>query len=410
MFKSDSFFSKVVNRVKDNISKRRRNRRWLAFSLLFRDAGGHLGSFYLPLFFYKMAQTMDFWHASFTDVQKGMILISFYYLFQRLFSATANFAQARFTLKTGHEQAMLLGSAVKTLWLLSLTYIDKNPWFLILATLLAGIENGFFWPSYRTLVCRLSFSKEMGKSLAGFRFLGNFLTMLVPALGGLVVSFLGYNYLFYVSILLIIISMIGTIQLDVDQEKDDVSLSEYISWMKEKTYNLLVLSQMGRYFYDISIVLWPLFVFLLIGDVTKVGYIYSFTFFVVLALNLFIGEMLDKKKKVKKTFLISGGILSLISMLKIYVTGAWDVVILDSCNRMLGDLYWLMHDKILFARGRGSQVFSYFVYREVNRSIAAVCFWFLLLIFFLIVRVDWTGLFALGSAGVLLSMLAREKK
>lgn len=404
-----SVISKIVKRIKHNITARRRNRRWLAFSLVFRDAAGRLGTFYLPLFFYQSAQTMEFFSPDFTNLQKGMLVISFYYLFQRLFGAVVNFAQAKLTLKIGHDQSMLLGTAFKAFWLLSLTYIEKNPWFLLLATILAGIETGFFWQSYHTLVCRFSLEKEMGKSLAGFRFLGNFITMLAPALGALIINFFGFNYLFYISILLIMVSIMGLIKLDIAPERDEVNLKEYLSWMKEKSFKTLVFSQIGRYFYDVSFVLWPLYVFLIIADIVKVGYVYTVSLFLAMIVNIFTGDFLDKKAKHRTPFAVSGGILSVISMLRVLVTGAWEVVVIDTSNRMLGNFYWLIHDKIIFSRGRGSQDFSYFVYNEVNRSIAAVIFWFFMLVFFFLVRVDWIGLFALGSVGILLSLLAKEK-
>jgi len=86
------------------------------------------------------------------------------------------------------------------------------------------------------------------------------------------------------------------------------------------------------------------------------------------------------------------------------VVNAWGIVIVDSFDKMVGNFHWLFHANIVFKRGKGKQDFSYFVYRMTNRSIAAAVFWTLLLIFFLVVPLEWRGLFALGSVGVLLSL------
>ncbi len=404
-----SIFKKIYHRIRHNVTRRRRNRRWLAFTLFFRNIAGNLSGFYKPLFFYQAAQMLNFWPADYTDLQKGMVAIGFYYLGQRVVSFIINFVQAQLTLKIGHDRSLLLGNLFRTLWLLSLTYVDVSPWFLIIATVLAGIETGFFNQSYHTLICRLSLEEEMGKSLGASKFLGNFISMLTPFLGGVIISHFGFNYLFYSSILLILVSIGGLLKLEIPAEKDKVNLQEYLSWVKEKRYNRLMLSQMGRYFYDISLVLWPLFVFLIIDDVVRVGSIYTISLFFAMLTSLFTGHYLDKKKQPRLPFLVSGGILSTISMFRLLVTGAWDIIIIDCSNRILGDFYWLVHEKFIFIRGRGSQDFSYFVYREVNRSLAAVLFWSAAALFF-VFKLDWLGLFALGSLGILMSMLAKQNK
>lgn len=405
-----SVFTKIYSRLKHNVTRRRRNRRWLAFSLFFRNTAGSLSNFYKPVFLYQVAQTIPLLDTGFSDLQKGMILICFYYLTQRIVSGIINFIQAALTLKIGHHRSLLFGNLFKASWLICLTYVETNPWFVVLAAILAGFEIGFYWQSHHTLICRFSLEKEMGKSLAGFRFLGNFITMLSPFIGATIVSLFGFNYLFYISILLIFVAVGGVTQLELSSENDEVNLKEYLEWMSEKAFKRLALAQIGHYFYDISVLLWPLFVFLILTDIVKVGHIYTISLFFAMLISLFTGQLLDKKKRIKLPFLFSGGILSAITMLRILVVGPWDVVIVDSSNRMLANFYWLIHEKIWFTRGRGSQDFSYFVYREVNRSLGAIVFWALALSFFLFFRLDWTGLFALGSIGVLMSMLIKETK
>lgn len=405
-----SIFINLYHRLKFNVTRRRRNRRWLAFGLFFRNTAESLSNFYKPVFLYQVGQSLPILETGFSDIQKGMIMISFYYLTQRLVSGIVNFFQASVTLKIGHGRSMLIGNLFKALWLLCLTYVQKTPWLIVPSAILAGIEMGFYWQSHNTLVCRLSLEKEMGKSLAGFKFLSNFVTMLSPFVGAMIVNYFGFNYLFYASILLVLVAISGIIQLELVAEKDEVNLKEYLGWMREKPFIRLALSQMGHYFYDISIILWPLFVFLIMTDIVKVGYIYTISLFFAMLISLFTGHVLDKKKKIKLPFIISGGILSTMTMLRMLVGSPWDIVIVDSSNRMLGNFYWLVHEKIIFSRGRGSQDFSYFVYQQVNRSLAAIVFWTLSLTFFLVLRLNWTGLFGLGALGVLMSMLVREKK
>ncbi len=400
----------LVHKIKRRATRRARNRKWLTFSYGFRRIAGNLSTFYLPLFLFEVAQSIEISFATFTPIQKGMIVISLYYLVGRLVMAVFSLIEANLTLKIGHMQSMTISILIYALFLLSLTYVDQRPILLLASAVLSGLNTVFYWQSYNTLMSRFAARTEMGRSLGLLEFVKNLVSMLSPALGGLIISFLGYDYLFYTSLLIVLVSLIGIMKLEVGQEKDEVNLKEYLSWVKEKRFSRLMLSQAGRYFNDMSLSLWPLYVFLLLQDIKKVGYVYSVSLFLALLINLFAGNFLDKSKKSRLPFFVSGGVLSSLWVLRAMVFNVWGVVVVDSLNQMVGNFHWLFHKTAIFNRGQGSEDFSYFVYRLTNRSIAATFFWFILLIFFLIVPLEWNGLFALGAVGVLLSLLVKENK
>jgi MFS family permease len=401
-------FEQIVSLVESRLNRRKRNLAWLSFSFAFRHIAGHLSSFYLPVFFFDVAQRIDLFRPSFSAIQRGLIVISIFYFVERLVAVIVSMLQAKFVMKVGHDWSMAVGTIFYALLLLSLPYIENNPWVIFLSAFLAGIQLTFYWPSYNTLLSRFSFKKNMGKSLGGLIFLQNFTAMISPALGGLIIVLLGYNFLFLSGTFLLLISLIGIFKLVLSQEKDIVHLDEYKEWMREKAFTKLALAQSGKYFYDMSMVLWPLYVYLLLGNVEKVGYVYSFSIFLAMAVALIAGTVLDKRRKSKRPFYVSGGSLSTLSLARVLVFNVWGVVVVDSLIRIVGDFHWLFNNKILFSRGKGSQDFSFFVYNNFNRSIAAAFFWLLLLLFFFLVPIEWTGLFLLGAVGVLMSLLTQE--
>jgi hypothetical protein len=207
-----------------------------------------------------------------------------------------------------------------------------------------------------------------------------------------------------------LVTVFGHLNLRLKEELDRVSWKEYFTWLRENTFQQLFLSQAGKQFNSFALMLWPLYVFLLLGDVSQVGIIYSLSLFIAIVINFFVGDMLDKKHKNKTPFFISGGFLSLLTIFKVWTSQVWNVVIMDSLDRMIGNFHWLVYERIIMVRGRGSQDFSYFVYRLVNLSFAALVFWLLFLSFFLIFPIGWTGVFVMGAVGSMLSLLANEKK
>lgn len=402
-------FEKIVSLVETRLNRRKKNLAWLSFSYTFRTIAGNLSVFYLPLFLFDAAQNLEFFRLELNPVQSGMILICAFYMVERFVSALLSMLQAKFAMKIGHDWSMAVGTIFYALMLVSLSYLEQHPWLVLLSAFLAGVQLAFYWPSYNTLIARFSFKKSMGKSLGGLAFLQNFSAMITPALGGLIIVFLGYNLLFLSGVFLLVISLIGIFQLVLSAEKDEVNINEYLDWMREKSFSKLAVSQSGKYFYDMSLVLWPLYVYLILGEVEKVGYVYSFSIFLAMVVTLLAGFVIDKKRKNKKPFYYSGGFLSTLSVLRVLVFNVWGVVMVDSLSRVVGDFHWLFNNRILFSRGKGSQDFSFFVYNNFNRSIAAMVFWFFLLVFFFLVPIEWTGLFLLGAVGVLLSLLTQER-
>jgi hypothetical protein len=355
-----SFFQALKTlsqKIKRKITRKARNRQWLAFAYSFRQLASRLSVFYLPLFLFEISQDISIGHANFTPIQKGMILISMYYLFSRLVMAVFSLIEAQITLKIGHQQAMILSNLIYALFLLSLTYANQHPLLIFVSSALSGLESVFYWQSHNTLISRLFVKNKMGRGLSLIRFLKNLIEVLTPALGGLIVAFIGYDYLFYAGVLLLLVSLIGLFNLDLPQERDEVNLQEYLTWLKEKRFKRLVLSQAGKYFNDMGLTLWPLYVFILIGDIKQVGYIYSVSLFFAMMIGLFTGDFLDKKSHSKLPFFVSGGFLSSLWLLKSWVTGVWDVIVVDSFDRIVGNFHWLFHETIIFKRGQVSPYF-----------------------------------------------------
>ena len=223
-------FNQIVSLVESRLNRRKRNLAWLSFSYAFRQIAGNLSVFYLPLFLFQIAQEASFGSFELTPIQRGLVMISSFYLLERLVAAILSMLQAKFSIKVGHDWSMVMGTIFYALFLLSLSYLESHPWWVILSGFLAGVQLVFYWPSYNTLVARFSFKKHMGKSLGGLGFLQNFSSMITPALGGLIIVFFGYNVLFFSGIFLLLISLIGVFQLELSREKDEVNINvpEYI--------------------------------------------------------------------------------------------------------------------------------------------------------------------------------------
>ena len=396
-----------------HLNQKYRTLRWLNFSVFFRQIAVKLATFYLPLFLYQLPDDFPAGHwllSGHTGIQQGMILLASFYLVERLAMIVTAMPFAKLTRKIGHDRMLIIGLAIFMLNLIALLYLKKDIRLFPLVAILSGLKVTSYWHSYRTLLERNSYKKDIGKNTCVKRLLDNIVGVISPIVGGVVIATFGYDYLFYAALGAILIAMIGTLNLTIKEELDEVNWQEYWSWVKERSFRKLMISQSGMIFNSMVLMLWPLYVFLLIGDVEKVGIIYSLSLFLAIVINYFVGANLDKKRKNKLPYFISGLLLSILTFLKVGVIQVWNVVVIDSLDRLVGNFHWLIYDDAIMRRAKGSQDFSYFVYRQINHSWAALVFWILFLIFFFLCPVGWTGVFLLGSVGVLMSLLVNESK
>jgi hypothetical protein len=125
-------------------------------------------------------------------------------------------------------------------------------------------------------------------------------------------------------------------------------------------------------------------------------------------LSFAVGFYIDHTKS-KRPFFASGAVLSLLWMARMHIWSFWHIAVINIIDKLTGDFHWLFYDTAFMRRGKGSQAFSFFVYREVIISISALIFWSLVVGLFTTVASGWTGLFVLASVGVLLTVLIKEK-
>ena len=88
-------------------------------------------------------------------------------------------------------------------------------------------------------------------------------------------------------------------------------------------------------------------------------------------------------------------------------TAIWSIAVVDTLDKLTANFHWLFFETLVLRRSQGSQIFSYFVYREVIISAAAVIFWLIVLLLVLAAS-GWQGLFIIAALGVLFSLLVSD--
>lgn len=366
--------------------------------------------FFVPLFLFQLAPQMDLGPVSkLSEFKQGIFLISAFYILGNLAGALSTVEIGKIISKIGHGRAFVLSQLMLILSLVLLRISSIHPYVIFLATLVYGVERIIFWNSYKEIMVKNTLKSKTGRDLGLVQFFINFMMMVSPALGGMVIKFLGYDMLFLYTSVILLVGIVSALMMKSKPFKDVPSWSEFKNWLREKTFLRFSLAVGGKYFHEAGVFVWPLYVFLILGSVDKVGLLHTFSLFLAMILSFFIGYHVDHAKS-KKPFWLSGVVMSSLWFLRINIFSIWGIAISDMINKIFQNYHGIFFDRKLFNRARGVNTYSYFVYHELVICFSAVFFWILFMVVFLASDMGWIGIFLIGAFGSLLSLLIKEHK
>ncbi|MDH5533162.1 MAG: MFS transporter [Candidatus Pacebacteria bacterium] len=374
-----------------------------------RELTNNLVFFFLPLFLFQTGPKLAFFSQfDLSDFQKGMILVGMHYVLYRLAMGLSVLPVGKLIVRViGFKNAFIISRLLAVLVFLLLKESTLVYPLVFLAALVDGIEGSFFWPNFYSIFGSNAKEKRVGEDLGLLQFLLQFVAMAAPAVGGLITLVLGFEMLFLFGVVLSMLGVTFAVAMHPEKMRVEPKFWEFWSWLKESRFRRLALSYVGNYTQQSVLALWPLYVFLIVEGVEKVGYLYSFSLFISMILSFFIGFYIDHNKS-KKPFMVSGGLLSLLWFVRMQVIDIWGIAFVDITNRLIGSFHWLFYDSILIKRGSGKSVFPFFVYREIIISAGGILSWLTFIVIF-IVSGDWKILFLIAAVGTMSSLVISDK-
>lgn len=396
--------------------QKNQNLKYLYAIRLMRELVNKLAMFFLPIYYFNLH--LPFWDKinwslslngqnTLTALQIGVFNIALMHLLSRLVAFISSIWVAEHTIRLGTKHAFIMGQILYALFTIFLVLSKVNPYWVFLAVMIDGLQINYFWNSYYYSLSRNSDHHKMGSNLGIINFLLNIITMISPAIGGLIIAGLGYSNLFLLGLMLIILGLIVAISMDNVKVHDKISWKEFSNWMMEPGFRRLGMTFAGRYFNDGMLQMWPLYIFILLGTSAKVGLLYSFSLLLAMFISYSVGAIIDKRKS-HRPFVVSAGILSFFWVIRSFVVGFWSIVVVNTLDRITASFHWLFFDRVWMVRGKGREALSYFTYRQMILSAAGVLFWSLVFFLFYFFGEAWVSLFLVAAIGVLLTLLVKE--
>lgn len=313
----------------------------------------------------------------------------------------------------GYRRTILLSVIISGLSFMCLSLassLHSLP-LIYLFTLLSALSIATYWVTYNTLFADDSLGK-VSQNLGGMQALVRISQAAAPLVGGFLAVRFGYEVLYFVANLLLIISGVPALFLKHHLHLDEVSFKEFFAWVKEARYRRAGVA-IGGYAVDdeMLLVIWPLMVFLLLGDLGQLGLFSSAVLLANAVFALFVVVLFGKGKYRIYQFITACASMVMWPM-RLLSGQLSQVIAVDTVDRFFSSTWRHFVLGYAFERSQGRQSFSFWVYYELWRSLFILGAYSVLLV--VIVAFDYPAfqmtVALAGMAGIAASLLLKSSK
>jgi len=263
----------------------------LYFSHVLLDASKAFMTLFIPIFLY-IELGIPIW------------LVVFLLALQYAVYGFMVYSGYRFSIKFGVKKLIAIGAVLYALAILSLLPVRQNLLFLIPYFLLYILHLTAFFPAVSIDETLFTEKGKRGRELSALKTVSIMMNSLIPVTSGLMITFLGFNYVFITALILAVLAAVPILfSKDEHILTDNLNIKNTYRFFKSYKNKREIISYTAEGFKDANIqIFWPLFLFILIPSYTKIGGITSIVVILSMVLTIWVGRYIDKKgtKKILK--------------------------------------------------------------------------------------------------------------
>lgn len=374
----------------------------LVLNRSFRGVAVSLMVLFSPIYFYKTLMALT------GQPRIGLAAVFVYYLSVYVFKFLSNLWAEELSLKLGLKKQIYFGLAFSALSLWLLLASQTRPFWLFGASVFWGLATGFYWFGTHGLMVKLGRQRTFGKQLGILESVNTLFSLLVPFLGGLLISLAGYRALFGVSLLFILASALSLWPLKEVKTGHDTDFGEV--WKLFKTHRRAFLTYAGGQASGvIYAVVMPLYLFLILQKELSLGGFFSLSMILVALINLLIGRWVDFRGK--KGLMVYGSLFQFFIWLVRSLTKSVSVLFtLDVADQVSGRMVSLPLGVLSYQKAvDGHSTGRALLFRELAITLGGL-FTFALLIVWVWLKIDLEHVFWVAAGASLLPLLIADRK
>ncbi|EKD90810.1 MAG: hypothetical protein ACD_30C00089G0008 [uncultured bacterium] len=276
--------------------------------------------------------------------------------------------------KKGLRFSVFWGNIFLILFLITLNLAQFDMIFLIIASILGGIELGFYWMAYHIFFVELTDDKKQGEEVAISSSLSAIALVGAPAFGGLLISYYGYNVLFLAMIVLVFIAIIPLKYLPKQEDRMSISIWKTALALSPKKEAKSYLALTGQTADQLtSEIFWPIFAITLVSGIIGIGFMGSLIALFATISTLLTGYIIDRFGP-KKIIKIISSLDAISGLTRSFVTTPMHVFLSSIVTSVTNQGQFITLDTIVYERARHEDVMSIITQREVAASLGRVIF------------------------------------
>jgi len=318
--------------------------------------------------------------------------------------------------KTGLNISLVVGTLMWAMYYGAAYVLEVAPGFypslVLFASFLAlAICHAFYWSPYHIDFAKFSKKGKRGHQLGLLYATQRFISVIGPIAGGLIIAKYSYSAAFIVGIAIVLLSMIPFLYFPRTNVQYEFGFVETFQKVFAKKYRYLSLSMFAVGIETIvGYAIWPIFLFMIFnGDYLDVGIFSSVIVLVGMLLQVFMGNLTDKKRP-KKLLAFGVDLYSMGWIVKAFVQSVGGVFAASTFH-MFGSIMMrtpldtMMYEK---AADSGHYIDEFTTIREVSLTFGRVAL--LVAMFFLSQHFSLSVAFIIaGLSSLVITVFARVK-
>ena len=250
-------------------------------SVAFKSFAISLVSLFVPIYLFK-------------ELNYSLAQTLFFFIYYSLAFGVSTPISAKFSARFGIKHSILVSVPLYLLFVLALYFLPIYRIPLFIPGCILGFSMSFYWIGLHSVFYKASDHKHRGAEVGKRTSISIFATMLGPLIGGVMIKYLGFQLVFLLASVLLFSSAFFLFLSKDKHIRYHFSLRK-IFIRKHWENSVFFISRGSRVM--VGGVIWPLFIFSILGDYFSLGIVGSVTAGVSAILIWVMGEYCDHASK-----------------------------------------------------------------------------------------------------------------
>lgn len=330
-----------------------------------RKFGLSLVGIFFPVFIFL--ETQKLFGESLTYGFYGVIA---YFFLMQFVKFVITIPTAKFLNTYGFRKTIALSSVFLITLLILLMFAETYFVLLFVIALVHAFSTSFYWLSYHTLFAGDGLVDNLGKEVGVQKIIERISNISGPLLGGIIITIWGFQALFGVALVVVVISTIPFFFMGKHKHKEKVSWKVVSKWFGNKEHRNEIVGILGRQIDDKAVSLFlPLFAFLIVGTFAKQGLVESVSL-VLGTISVYVAGKVFDKKRSRKIFEFGVISTSFFTLVRGFAQTFGQLLVLGGLRRIVSPFYWVNFDTLWYRKSRYDDE-SALMFAVINQIVAA---------------------------------------